>query len=124
MTTGMSGRRILVVEDEYFIAADVRRALDAAGAIVIGPVSDVRSALRLVENEALDLVLLDVNLAGEASYPVAEALEDRGVSLLFLTGYDAWSMPERFRSTPRMAKPFAADALIAMVTDVVNRGDR
>ena len=123
MTSPISGLRILIVEDEYFIAADLRRALDAAGAVVVGPVGDLNSAMRLVRQESLDLVLLDVNLAGEASYPVAETLGERGVPVLFLTGYDGWSMPERYRATPRMAKPFAADALVTMAGNVVRRGE-
>lgn len=118
----IAGQRILIVEDEYFIAADLRRALDQAGATVVGPVGEVGAALRLVEMEALDMALLDVNLAGEASYSVAEALERRGVPMLFLTGYDAWSMPERYRAAPRMAKPFVADALVALAGDLVKRG--
>lgn len=122
MTSPIDGCRVLIVEDEYFIASDLRRGLDAAGATVVGPVGDLGSALRLVESEALDVALLDVNLAGEASYPVAEALTRLGVPLLFLTGYDGWSMPERFRAAPRMAKPFAADALIARIGDMVKQG--
>lgn len=122
MTSPVAGCRVLIVEDEYFIASDLRRALHAAGATVLGPVGDLGSALRMVESEALDIGLLDVNLGGEASYPVAEALTELGVPLLFLTGYDGWSMPERFRAAPRMAKPFAADALVAMVGDGVKQG--
>lgn len=123
MTSPVSGLRILIVEDEYFIASDLRRALSAAGATVVGPVGDLVSAMRMVEQETLDIVLLDVNLAGEASYPVAEALGERGVPVLFLTGYDGWSMPERYRATPRMAKPFASDALVTMAGNVVRGGE-
>src|SRR4051794_18564375 len=87
----LRGRRLLVVEDEYLIAASLARELEGRGAEVVGPAGSVRDALALVEAEGdrLDGAVLDINLRDERVYPVADALVARGVPFIFLTGYDA-----------------------------------
>lgn len=115
MSTGVKGKRILVVEDDYFIAADVRRMLEQAGAIVLGPVHDTAAALVLAGHGPVEVALLDVNLDGVLSYELADALTARGVPCLFLTGYDDWSMPAPYRAMPRLAKPFTAQAVMATI---------
>lgn len=124
MIADLSGRRILVVEDEYMIAADLKRALSEAQATVVGPVSDATSALRLMAEEAVDAAVLDVNLSGTSSFSVADALMQMDVPHMFLTGYDGWSIPERYRETPRMAKPFAMAAVVAMIGTLSEPGGR
>ena len=101
----LASRRILVVEDEYFLADALSGALAAAGAIVLGPVPSVEAASDLLEREAPDAVVLDVNLGGEMAYPVADALAARGVPFVFTTGYDLSSLPERFVAVRRLEKP-------------------
>ena len=119
----LSGRRILVVEDEYYIAADLKRALEEEAAIVVGPTGALAVALDLAGSGALDAANLDVNLEGEHVYPVADRLSSEAVPYLFLTGYDEWAMPERFRAAPRLAKPVPAaevvDAARALLADEV-----
>ena len=98
--------RILVAEDEYMLAAELRYELAEAGAIVIGPAPTVVAATALVEAEThLDGAILDLNLGGEMVYPLAELLIERDVSLIFTTGYDATAIPDRFRSIVRCEKP-------------------
>src|SRR3712207_8803154 len=70
----LTGRRILVVEDEYFIADDIARALTGLGAEIVGPAPDVESAAALLSQRPVDWAVLDINLQGEMVYPVAEAL--------------------------------------------------
>jgi CheY-like chemotaxis protein len=107
------GRRILVVEDEYLIAADLSDALADLGATVIGPVATVRDALAAVEGaDPPDGATLDVTLGQEKSFPVADALVDRGVPVVLLTGYSAEGLPDRFRDVPRCDKPFELRALL------------
>lgn len=108
-------RHILVVEDEYFIAKDVRRALVDAGALIVGATGKLDEALRLIEAERIDAAILDVNLDGATSFDLAMLLSERGIPYLFLTGYDGWSLPDAFRSAPRIHKPFSPDELIAAV---------
>ncbi len=104
--TRLQNRRILVVEDEFLAAEDLRYNLEGAGAVVIGPAPSVQSALALMENElALDAALLDVNLGGTMSFPVAEALVARSVPFVFTSGYDDGLLAKHFALMPRCQKP-------------------
>ena len=117
MTEGLTGKRILIVEDEYFIAADLKRALAEAGAIVVGPAGTLASAQALIDDD-IDLALLDVNLDGEHSYPLANRLHERAVPFAFLTGYDQWALPPAYRDVPRLDKPFDLAHLIRQLTAI------
>lgn len=118
MTGRLAGKRILVVEDEYYIAADLRQALGQEGAVVIGPAACLEDGVALA-GEALDAALLDVNLHGEYSFAVAEALDGRGVPYMFLTGYDSSAIPERYDAAPRLIKPFVMLSVIEAVERMV-----
>ena len=105
---------ILVVEDEWMLADELRRDLEAAGAAVLGPVASADEALRMLDGEALpDAAVLDVNLGGGMVFPVATALQGRGVPFAFATGYDCSAIPEDFAGAPCFEKPVAMDALLA-----------
>jgi two-component SAPR family response regulator len=101
----LTDRRTLIVEDEYMIADEMQRALQAAGSTVIGPVPTVEEAIDLIEQGQVELAVLDVNLGGQPVWPVADALEARGVHYVFTTGYDASALPPRYASVPRCEKP-------------------
>jgi CheY-like chemotaxis protein len=104
--TGLHNRRILVVEDDYLLADDLRYALEKGGAIVLGPVPRVEMALKLINcGPTLDGALLDINLAGEMVFPVADALAARNVCFLFTTGYAASDVPPKYRHVARCEKP-------------------
>jgi len=105
----LEGRRLLVVEDEYFLADDLVRNLKDKGAEVVGPVSDIDGALDLIdETEHLDAAVLDINLRGEMAYPVADALIERGIPFVFATGYDSANIPARYKDVTRCEKPVDA----------------
>jgi len=98
--------RVLVVEDNWLIAETISEMLERCGCEVVGPAPDLDSGLTLLENAQLDGALLDVNLSGTMSFPVATALEARGVPFVFLTGYDAGTIfPAEFRTIRRLSKP-------------------
>ncbi|GGB16617.1 response regulator [Sphingomonas metalli] len=122
-TNTLDGRIILIVEDEYFIAADLRRALQSRGAEVLGPVSNLRDGLRLCEAEQLDAAILDVNLDGVLSFPIADRLAERAVPWTFLTGYDDWALPDAYRVVPRVAKPFRSDMILSAMERLLHSGD-
>ncbi len=117
MTGSLAGKRVLIVEDEYLIAHDLKRALNALDAEVVGPVANMSAAFALAGDTTLDAAVLDINLCGAMSYPVADRLVQGGIPHVFVTGYDDWAMPEGYRATPRVSKPFATGA----VTDWVER---
>ncbi len=117
-TLPVQGSRILVVEDEYFLAEDLRGALDRQGAEVLGPVPTVSEALELLSNgPAPDLAILDINLQGETVYPQAEALSALGIPFVFATGHDAQALPQAYADVLRVEKPFD----LQQVTDVALR---
>lgn len=105
-TASLAGRFILVVEDDYMIAEDVRSGLERAGAVVVGPVPSVRKAIRLIESEPqIDAAVLDVNLGDEKSFPIAEALTAKAVPFLFSTGYNSADIPDEWRRATVVVKP-------------------
>jgi CheY-like chemotaxis protein len=105
----LDGLRLLLVEDEFVLALGITDVLVDAGADVLGPVGSVSDALSLVEQiPEIDAAVLDVNLAGETIYPVADALKSRGVPFLFATANERAQLPERFADVPLCRKPFDA----------------
>lgn len=111
MPPELAGKRVLVVEDEMLIALLVEDMLVDAGCILIGPFARVSDALAAAKTEVIDLALLDVNVAGEKVFPVAHALEERGVPFLFLTGYGESAMLQVRPDWEAVAKPFFPDKL-------------
>ena len=107
----LRGRRILVVEDDYFIAGDMQDGLSAEGAFVAGPVATVREALELFERERLDGAVLDVNLGEEESFPVAAALRAAGTPFVFVTGYNSGDLPAAWAGIRRLEKPVSAQTV-------------
>ena len=109
-------RSILVVEDEYMLAQDLSRDLEAAGVRVLGPVASVPEALEIVDGaERVDAAVLDVNLAGTMVIPLAEVLRDRGVPFVFVTGYETWALPREFAQVPRCDKPLDAREVLRVL---------
>ncbi|KKC24804.1 response regulator [Sphingomonas sp. SRS2] len=116
----LARRRILVVEDEYFLADDLDGALTDAGAKVLGPLPSVKEAARFIASEpSIDAAVLDINLHGEMVFPVADALRERGIPFAFATGYDQLALPARFADVPRIEKPFKSDRLAAVLGPMI-----
>jgi two-component SAPR family response regulator len=115
----LQGRRILVVEDEFLVAQSLMDILEAEEATVVGPLGWLDEALVFLgRDSALDGAVLDVNLHGQASYPIADALIERGIRFVFTTGYDVGALNESYRAYPRCEKPLHEQALIAALTRV------
>lgn len=111
----LSGLRILVVEDEWFLAILVEEYLINLGCEVVASAARLEDALEKARTLSFDIALLDVNLAGRFSYPVAEVLRERDVPFVFVTGYGLSALPGELpgalRDTPVLAKPFVQDEL-------------
>lgn len=114
--------RILVVEDEMIIALFLDDFLTELGHEVVGPASRVGRAMHLVETEAFDLALLDINVAGEEIYPVAAELKARGVPFIFLSGYGARGLRGDWAGSSMLEKPFVPEALKTSIADAVREG--
>lgn len=110
--------RVLVVEDEYYIADDLRQALEVQGAEVIGPVPTVDRALALVmEGTPISTAVLDVKLGTDMVWPVIDALQQRGVEYVFATGYSDADIPKAYRKAPLFRKPLETPDLIKLLRE-------
>jgi len=111
---GLDGWRVLVAEDNWVVADELSRALTEAGALAVGPVSSVQDVVdRLAPGEAPNAAVLDINLRGEWIYPAVDRLMRLGVYVVFLTGYDAETIPRAYRTIPCFEKPTAPDRIVA-----------
>ena len=100
--------RVLVVEDEMLVAMNIEDMLLDLGHEVAALASRLESALALAREGSFDIAMLDVNLAGQASFPVADLLRERGIPYLFATGYGVQGIAESHRAVPVLQKPFRA----------------
>jgi CheY-like chemotaxis protein len=106
------GQRVLVVEDDGILAEIVVELLGELGYEAVGPLRAIQGALEVLEREPPDAAILDVNLSGQSVYPLAESCADRGIPIVFMTGYaDLAHMPARFHGCARIGKPFHRDSL-------------
>ncbi len=116
----LTGARILVLEDEVLVAMMIEDMLQELGCQVVGPFARMDEALeRIAASGGIDLAVLDVNVAGQASYPVAEALAKTETPFIFSTGYDAEGLPEIWRSRPSLRKPFMLGELERVLHQVL-----
>lgn len=110
---------ILLVEDEYYIADDFRRTIEAAGGRVVGPVSTVDRALAMVNEHNFDCAIIDVNLHGQSAAPVVDRLVAEGRPFAVATGYGSSSVPVRLKHVPCIEKPFGQESLISLISDLL-----
>lgn len=109
-----AGLRVLVVEDDYFLAETLHEELCERGVDVVGPAGALEDAEALLEPATrIDAAVLDVNLGGVMTFGLADRLLQDGVRVVFTTGYDAAALPERFRRVRVCAKPYSIESIIA-----------
>lgn len=109
------GLRVLVVEDVGMVAMALKSMLEEIGCEVVGMAARLREAEELARREKLDGVLLDLNLAGQFAYPVADILKERDIPFIIMSGYDAGQLHPGFAGLPNMQKPFEREGLEAMI---------
>jgi two-component SAPR family response regulator len=107
----LRGYRVLIVEDHYLVADELRRAVQQLGGEVAGPIPDLAGALDCVERDTVDLALLDINLGEQGIYPAARELLHRKVPFIFATGCESWIIPDEYQGVPRLEKPVTTRAL-------------
>lgn len=113
------GLRVLIVEDEFMIAMAVEAVVTDAGGVVVDMAATLDQALALARSADFDAALLDINLNGETSFPVAEILGERGIPYAFVTGYGRQMVPDAFASVPILTKPYARGDLIQTLGAIV-----
>ncbi|HEY4167488.1 MAG TPA: response regulator [Reyranella sp.] len=109
----MITRRALVVEDEVLVGMLIEEMLRELGYEIAGLSTHLDQAVTLARTAAFDFALLDINLNGRPSFPVADAVRARGLPFLFATGYGSRIVPERYRDAPILQKPFSLEELRA-----------
>lgn len=120
-SSDLAGRRVLVVEDEMMIAMLLEDMLAELGCSVVGPAHALEAALALARTEVeLDAALLDVNLAGQPVFAVADALREKGVPAIFSTGYGDAGLRDVDRGAPVLLKPFRAGDLARALAEALN----
>lgn len=112
MTTN---RVVLIVEDEMMIALDLQVQLEEAGWDVIGPAATIEEARSMLEHSRPNAAVLDVNLSGDTSFQLAEALTSRGTRVVFLTGKTRNSLPENMRDYDVLQKPLRRNELARLL---------
>lgn len=119
----LQGLQILVVEDTFAMALALKATLDAVGCAVVGPVGRLEQALPLAQAHRLDGAILDVNLGGQSVFPLAQELAAQGVPMIFTTGYERDILPDAFRDSPRLEKPFDMEQLLVLMRRVFIASD-
>jgi len=119
MTALLAGRRILAVEDEMLVLMNIETSLEDFGCTTICSAGSVAEALALIAKQSFDAAILDVNLGGEKSYPVADALASLGVPFVFSTGYSNHGDRVDLEDRPVLRKPYTREALFAAFARMV-----
>ena len=109
-------RRVLIVEDEPLLALNLEDMLTELGYLVIGTATRIENALTLAERSEFELAILDINLAGSNTFPVADILRKRRKPFIFTTGYGAQGLDDGYRGTHLLTKPFGLRELEQSVT--------
>lgn len=118
-----SSPRILVVEDDAFLALDLAEHLGQAGFTVVGPATSAAQAMRLLSEPASDAAVLDVHLGPhETSEPVAIELKARGIPFVTVTGYSHEQRPPAFDGAPVLSKPVRTADLLAALSRCLSGG--
>jgi DNA-binding response OmpR family regulator len=112
---------VLVAEDQPLLALGLAMTLEQAGCAVIGPALSLDAARRCMDGSGLDAAVLDVHLGDANSFPIADELAARRVPVVFLTGYDATILPDRFRGCALQQKPYSCHLLLMALRSALGR---
>ena len=113
--------RVLVVEDEWMLAFAIAALVKRLGCDVVGPAGHVREAEALGREATVDAAILDINLHGEMTFPIARVLKERDLPFIFLTGYDSAVVPKEYAAAPVLQKPFSDEELTSVLQQLLDR---
>ncbi len=114
-------RRVLLVEDDFLVGLSIKTILESIGCIVLGPIPTVAKALAALETEHVDAAVLDINIVGGTSVPIAQLLQERHQPFVFVTGYQSPQhlLPELLRNVKRLSKPVNERTLATALRDAM-----
>jgi CheY-like chemotaxis protein len=117
----LSGRRVLIVEDELLVAMDLEAMLAEEGVEVIEVAATVAAALKALNEHCPDAVMLDLNLDGEPTIEVAERLNSRNIPFVIATGFvERADLDHSLRRAPRVEKPWNRAELLSKLSAVLH----
>lgn len=112
--------KVLIIEDESIVAMMIEDLIVDMGHEVVGTAGRLEQALSLVQDLAVDFAIVDVNLNGQFTYPVAEVLKSRGVPFVFATGYGVSGLKDEWKQSPVLQKPFQPEDLTRAINAIAN----
>ena len=116
----LSGRCVLVVEDEMLVVMMIEDMLADLGCEAIATAATVKQAIALIKEQQFDVAMLDMNLNGNKTYEVADALTERGVPFVFSTGYSGHDMRAGYEDCPILTKPFRDSELAEILARLLS----
>ena len=114
----LKGLRILIVEDDYYLATDTRAVIEEAGGQVVGPFGTAEQARAALDAGGADLAVIDINLGSGPAFELARHLDSAKLPFLFATGYDHATVPDDLKDIVRLEKPFRPADLITAAASV------
>ena len=117
---GLTGRRILLVEDSPVVAPFTADVLADLGCEVVGPAPNMAAGRELIDAGGFDAALMDVHIRGERVFPLCEMLEAKGVPFVFTSGYADWQIPEKWQDRPRLQKPYTYEQIEQALKDLLD----
>lgn len=111
-----TARRILIVEDEFLLAMDLEYLLTGMGHKVVEVASRVAEGMEFARRAEIDFAILDVNVAGIQSFPIADILRQRGIPFVFATGYGSAGLVDGYQKEPTLQKPYQPQQLERLIT--------
>jgi DNA-binding response OmpR family regulator len=117
----LAGKSVLIVEDEFLLGELLEDMARDLGCAAFLRAANVPGALKIIETSDFDAAIIDMNLDGTSSKPIAEALLSKGVPFIISTGYDPVSIGQGWANIPVLQKPFQAAQLEAAVQSALGR---
>ncbi|KTB69602.1 response regulator [Pseudomonas syringae] len=112
--------RVLLVEDETMLAMLMEMMLEDLGFATAYHASTLNDGVEYARNGEYDLAILDINIIGGTSFPIAAAIADRGIPFMFCSGYGRLGIPDTWVDRQCVAKPFSADQLSRALSDLLH----